>query len=149
MDEDMFKEYQKNLENLSKAINYLKYVYNENSIMTDNINFESAKVYVINQVDVILDFINHCDANVKDNILKALDKKTIEDKALFISSKEFEDSEDITYIVLVNINDQEFEGDNLTLVHSKNLRALSLFIEELSNLTVEEIEEQFKPKNKK
>lgn len=137
------KEY---IKRITKATEELHAMFQQNLNMTDsnpNLRAKNIAVYVINEMDTILDFINHCDESIKRTILDCLDKKSVADKALFLTSRQEEDSTEFTYIILLNINNKEWDDSNLMLIHSKNVEAVAMFMEEFSDLSSEEVIKQF------
>jgi len=104
--------------------------------MTEN-SSPFSPVFIIQEIDTILDFINSCDEETKEKVLEALKSKAA-DKALFMTSKH---KEIFNYIVLINI--ANVEVDNLLLAHSESLESLGLFLQEFTDLTASEIKSQY------
>lgn len=104
--------------------------------MTEN-SSPFSPVFIIQEIDTILDFINSCDEETKEKVLEALKSKAA-DKALFMTSKH---NEIFNYIVLINI--ANVEVDSLLLAHSESLESLGLFLQEFTDLTASEIKSQY------
>jgi hypothetical protein len=137
------EEYKKSMNNYTDSVCSLKEEYEKNVTFSNSIfevDEDISPVFVTEKMDTILDFINSCDENTKNQVLEAL-KNSSADKALFLTS--IKDNEK-TYVVLMNINSLP-EHEGLALAYSTSLKSLSFFLAELTTLTQDEIQKSFGP----
>lgn len=137
------EEYKKGMNNYTDSVCNLKEEYEKNMTYSNSIfqlEEDITAVFVTEKMDTILDFINSCDENTKNQVLEAL-KGSGADKALFLTS--LKDNEK-TYVVLMNINSLP-EHVGLALAYSTSLKSLSFFLAELTTLTQDEIQKSFGP----
>jgi pentose-5-phosphate-3-epimerase len=146
------EEHTKNIEEFRDGLKSLKQEYSDNTTFSSsaldafnaqypNISstFEpEAPVFVTRKMDSILDFINSCDENTKNQVLEAL-KSSTADKALFLTSVKDDEK---TYVVLMNINSLPEEA-GLALAYSTSVDTLSYFLAELTTLTEDDIKQEF------
>ena len=131
--------YKENVEKAKKDLADIKDDFiNNRTVSIDLETVSMEPVFIIQEMDTILDFINSCDEVTKDKVLKALKKNNV-DKALFMTAYE---NGGYNYIILINIS-EDTSGNNLALVHSKSLKALGTFMEEFTDLTINDVEKQF------
>lgn len=111
---------------------------NNRTVSIDLETVSMEPVFIIQEMDTILDFINSCDEVTKSRVLKALKENSV-DKALFMTAY---GDDGYNYVILMNIS-EEASGKNLALVHSKSLKALGTFMEEFTDLSTNDVEQQF------
>lgn len=142
--QESLDKYKSNLASHNKTVEDLKQLFAKNvtsSLEAPTETFELHPVFITKNIDFILDFVNDCQDDVKQKVLDALnDSKKIVDKALFLTVVK---GEKFTYIILMSINTLGEEEDGLVLAHSDHLDSIAFFLSELTNLSMQDIKDQF------
>lgn len=131
--------YNESVEKAKKDLESIKDDFLNNRTVT--MEFETAliePVFIIQEMDTILDFINSCDETTKSKVLSVLKNNSV-DKALFMTAY---NNEEYNYVILLNIS-EGVDGKNLALVHSKSLKALGMFMAEFTDLKPQDVEKQY------
>ena len=106
--------------------------------VTDNVNVE-------HDIDRILDFLNSFPKELKEEVMKVLEKDDEgHDKALFLTGITNDGLEELHYMILCKVVTLEEKG--LMLVYSKNVDLLSLYMSNMTTMPYEKIKKNFTDK---
>ena len=129
------EDYKASIENMIRE-------FEKNKVFsTDSSNSIQIKpVYITRNINHILDFVNSCQDDVKEKVLKALKTTKKTDKALFLTSV---NEEETLYVILMTVNTMPDE-ECLVLVYSPDLDSVAFFLSELTDLSPQSVKDQFK-----
>lgn len=101
-------------------------------------------VEVEHDIDNILDFINTFAPELKKQIISILEEPgdDTKDKAVFMISKEIENTKEVYYIILIKIITLE-KDNGLMMIYSKNVDLISLYMSNLTTMSYEKVKKSF------